>query len=168
MVMGVESHPDADDPALVLFGLSNAVILSKPFSSFIVRWLDSYKYFDKNQWPEHSTARPWLLAQQNPLEITVLNKHAFPFPQSQDSDLDQIHLTTTYKWKPNQFTYQYSSSSEKYLSSYDPDSIHVIGKSASEGGKENSFTRLVRGLVGDKLRKNWRGAVRLGLVDGGV
>lgn len=35
MVMGVESHPDADDPALVLFGLSNAVILSKPFSSFI-------------------------------------------------------------------------------------------------------------------------------------
>lgn len=113
-----------------------------------------------------------------------LNREAtFPFPLlpkstkkltnprsslRQDSDLDQIHLTTTYKWKPNQFTYQYSSSSEKYLSSYDPDSIHVIGKSASEGGKENSFTRLVRGLVGDKLRKNWRGAVRLGLVDGGV
>lgn len=35
-------------------GLCNAVIISRPGSTFLDRWLESYEGFDETKWTEHS------------------------------------------------------------------------------------------------------------------
>jgi mannosyltransferase OCH1-like enzyme len=35
-------------------GLCNAVIISRPRSTFLQRWLNSYEAFDEKKWAEHS------------------------------------------------------------------------------------------------------------------
>lgn len=35
-------------------GLCNAIIISRPNSVFVERWLDSYEGFDEKKWTEHS------------------------------------------------------------------------------------------------------------------
>ena len=84
VVMGMESQPNLD-PLLPPSGLCNAVILSKPYSSFIgaacparakspcadafppVRWIESYRTFDKTKWASHSVTKPWVRSISDPL-----------------------------------------------------------------------------------------------------
>ncbi|KAL8277040.1 hypothetical protein RQP46_010574 [Phenoliferia psychrophenolica] len=97
VVMGMESQPNLD-PLLPPSGLCNAVILAKPYSSFIVRWLESYRDFDKTKWASHSVTKPWTLAQHFPMEVTVLNKFAFFWPIWHDDHLRLIHRSTSYSF----------------------------------------------------------------------
>ena len=62
-------------------GLCNAVILSKPQSSFLKLWYEQYKSFDNSQWDYHSVHLPLLLATQNPELIDIKSQDTF-FPIS--------------------------------------------------------------------------------------
>ncbi|GAA5910388.1 hypothetical protein JCM5296_000583 [Sporobolomyces johnsonii] len=182
VVMGMESQPNLD-PALPPSGLCNAVILAKPYSSFVSRWIDSYKTFNRSKWATHSVTTPWNLAQQYPSEITVLNKFAFFWPLWHDDHLRLVHrspspysfhrpspLAPTYD---TQFTYHLweSFAHERYLSPYDPDRIHTRGikkgQEREEDGAndENVFSREARRWVGDGFRERWRQARNEGTVE---
>lgn len=88
MVMAMESQPNLD-PKLPPSGLCNAIMLSKPHSSFVGefypfvlhftrselttdsllsllslsladRWIGTYRTFSKDVWAQHSVATPWV------------------------------------------------------------------------------------------------------------
>ncbi|GAA6006888.1 uncharacterized protein JCM10292_000348 [Rhodotorula paludigena] len=181
VVMGMESQPNLD-PALPPSGLCNAVILAKPYSSFISRWLDSYRTFDGRSWAQHSVTTPWKLARAFPREITVLNKFAFFWPIWDDDSLRIVHRSLAYSFhrapslaptRDTQFTYHLweSASYTRYLLPYDPDRIHNRGlKHGAEreedgASDENAFSREARRFVSDEFRSAWREAKKQGLVD---
>lgn len=66
------------------YGLCNAVILSKPKSSFAIKWLDSYKNFRSKgmdeYWDEHSVIKPLELSKIYENEIKILNSNSFFYP----------------------------------------------------------------------------------------
>ncbi|POY73462.1 hypothetical protein BMF94_3399 [Rhodotorula taiwanensis] len=180
-VMGMESQPNLD-PKLPPSGLCNAVILAKPYSSFISRWIDTYRTFDKTLWAKHSVTTPWDLARAYPTEITVLNKFAFFWPIWDDDSLRVIHRDDRYNFRkapslaptwdaPFACHLWESAAYERYLSPYDPDRIHNRGKKhgpeREEDGAsdENSFSREARRFVSDEFRQAWREAKAQGLVD---
>lgn len=79
VVMAEEAQPSlrpTDPPS----GLCNAVIVARPYAPFVMRWIESYRSFDKGLWATHSVAKPWELAKMHPNEITVLDRHAFFYP----------------------------------------------------------------------------------------
>ncbi|KAM0787013.1 hypothetical protein ACM66B_006281 [Microbotryomycetes sp. NB124-2] len=180
-VMGMESQPDTD-PRLPPSGLCNAVILSRPFSPFISRWMETYRTFSKDKWAKHSVTTPWDLAQAYPSEVSVLNKFAFFWPIWHDDHLRLVHRSLSYPFhsKPShlaptshsQFTYHLweSVAYDRYLSPYDPDRVHNIGSKRGQereedgASDENSFSREVRQYVGQEMRQRWREAKKNGLL----
>ncbi|GAA5947050.1 hypothetical protein JCM3775_006975 [Rhodotorula graminis] len=180
VVMGMESQPNLD-PALPPSGLCNAVILAKPYSSFVARWIDTYQTFNKSLWAKHSVATPWDLARAYPTEVTVLNKFAFFWPLWDDDALRRVHRSDVYSFhrpsplaptRDKQFTYHLweSVAYKRYLSPYDPDRIHNRGKKhgaeREEDGAsdESSFSREARQYVTDDFRRAWRQARNEGLI----
>lgn len=67
-----------------VFGLCNAVILSKPGNKFLDIWLNSYRTFrskGKDEfWVEHSVKIPYELSKEYPDTIHVLNPYHFHYP----------------------------------------------------------------------------------------
>lgn len=59
-VLGMEAkhlsitHGKASDDEMDPKGLCNAIIVARPQSIFVKRWLDSYEEFDNRQWADHS------------------------------------------------------------------------------------------------------------------
>jgi hypothetical protein len=66
------------------WGLANAVILAKPQSAFLCRWLEEYRSFRSTGrdefWDEHSVQLPSKLARSYPEEVTLLPYTAFFWP----------------------------------------------------------------------------------------
>lgn len=165
VVLGQEARPrptfsrrpgseSVDEPV----GLCNAVILAKPFSPFITRWLSSYRNFNHHRWADHSSVIPWALAQAHPDELTVLGPRAFFYPLWHEDDLWLVHKTTDWDFdRSGQFVYHAwsSISHSNYLQSLDPDRIHASG--GPERG-ESSFTYFVRRFIHDSIREEWRNA----------
>jgi hypothetical protein len=79
-VIGIQGNKDNQE----IYGLCNAVILSKPNSPFILKWIDSYTSFRSkgrdNYWDEHSVLMPLKLSYQFPSEVTILENSAFYNP----------------------------------------------------------------------------------------
>jgi mannosyltransferase OCH1-like enzyme len=48
------AHGRESDHEMTPKGLCNAIIVARPQSTFVKRWLDSYEEFDHNQWADHS------------------------------------------------------------------------------------------------------------------
>lgn len=48
------AHGRESDHEMTPKGLCNAIIVARPQSTFVRRWLDSYEEFDHNQWADHS------------------------------------------------------------------------------------------------------------------
>lgn len=61
-------------------GLSNAVLLAEPRSSFATRWLAAYHDFSDEYWTKHSIQLPKRLAAEHPSEVTVLQHTSFVWP----------------------------------------------------------------------------------------
>ena len=107
-VLGQEG-PDAQ------FGLANAVILAKPRSLFLTRWLDQYHWFRGGPdraapfWNEHSVQLPHFMSKLFPNEVTVLNCLAFFWPLwvephldwifASDAPIDLTHSYATHLWE---------------------------------------------------------------------
>lgn len=109
-----------------------------------------------------------------PLTLLRVRRH--------DDHLRVVHRDTRYSFhKPDplaptydtQFAYHLweSVAWDRYLRYYDPDRIHnrgaKKGAEREEDGRsdESSFSREARRFVSDALRKEWREAVKQGLVD---
>ncbi len=68
-------------------GICNAVILAKPRSPFIARWLLEYQSFDPTKWNEHSVLLPKRLAGGDE-SVTVLDHTRFFWPMYRDNCAD--------------------------------------------------------------------------------
>jgi len=79
-------------------GLANAVILAKPQSAFLYRWLEHYKSFRSmghdEFYAEHGVQLPAQLSRDYPNEITVLLHNAFHWPLHTDPHLEWIFGST--------------------------------------------------------------------------
>lgn len=61
-------------------GLCNAIILARPASSFLERWIASYDSFKISEWNEHSVKWPKSMSSSHPDEICTLSPVAFFWP----------------------------------------------------------------------------------------
>ena len=79
-VMGLQSNSNDTD----VYGLCNAVILSKPNSFFANKWLETYKTFRSkgrdDTWDEHSVLKPFELSKIYSKDIKILSSKAFFYP----------------------------------------------------------------------------------------
>jgi mannosyltransferase OCH1-like enzyme len=79
-VMGLQNNSDNTK----IYGLCNAVILSKPDSIFCNKWLESYQTFNSKGrdefWDEHSVLKPYELSKLYSKDIKILNTNAFFYP----------------------------------------------------------------------------------------
>ncbi|KAJ6438873.1 sugar transporter [Purpureocillium lavendulum] len=74
------------------WGLCNAVIAARPNSTFVRRWLDTYKGADLNkEWNYHSVILPKELSGQHPDEICPLPPDAFFWPTWTDDHVRWMH-----------------------------------------------------------------------------
>jgi mannosyltransferase OCH1-like enzyme len=72
-------------------GLCPGVILARPQSSFIQRWIDSYATFRAGEWNEHSVLMPKKLALERPWEALTCSPHTFFYPTWTAKDVRWIH-----------------------------------------------------------------------------
>lgn len=100
-----------------IYGMADAVILARPNSPFLIRWLDSYRTFRSKGrdefWGEHPVRMPAQLAREYPDEIAVLPYNAFFWPLwtpdhlhwmfESDSKIEPLgyanHLWETLAWR---------------------------------------------------------------------
>jgi len=79
-VIGIQGNKDNSK----IYGLCNAIILSKPKSNFILKWIDSYTSFRSTgrdeYWDEHSVLMPLKLAYQYPNEVLLMENNTFYNP----------------------------------------------------------------------------------------
>jgi hypothetical protein len=79
-VMGEQNNKDNSE----IYGLCNAVILSKPNSKFGLKWLESYRNFKSKGrdkfWDEHSVLMPLELSKTNIKDIKILSHNSFFYP----------------------------------------------------------------------------------------
>lgn len=64
-------------------GLCNAVILAKPGTRFINRWLGEYRSFDPYKWNQHSVQVPRNLATEIPAHVHLVDHDQFFWPIKQ-------------------------------------------------------------------------------------
>ncbi len=78
------------------WGLCNAVIAARPNSSFVERWLESYRDIDfSKEWNYHSVLLPRKLANAHPTEVCTLAPDAFFWPTWTWRHIDWIHAPLT-------------------------------------------------------------------------
>jgi mannosyltransferase OCH1-like enzyme len=79
-LMGIQTNSDDTQ----VYGLCNAIILSKKNAPFAIKWLESYKTFRSKgrdeYWDEHSVLMPYELSKKYSSEIKILNSNAFFYP----------------------------------------------------------------------------------------
>ena len=79
-IMGIQTNSDDTK----IYGLCNAVILSKKNSDFALKWLESYKSFRSKgrdeYWDEHSVLMPLELSKIYSDTIKILNSNSFFYP----------------------------------------------------------------------------------------
>jgi mannosyltransferase OCH1-like enzyme len=79
-LMGIQTNSDDTQ----VYGLCNAIILSKKNSPFAIKWLESYKTFRSKgrdeYWDEHSVIMPYELSKTYSNEIKILNSNSFFYP----------------------------------------------------------------------------------------
>jgi len=74
------------------WGLCNAIIAARPNSTFVRRWLDTYKGADLNQeWNYHSVLLPKEMSGKHPDEICTLPPDAFFWPTWTDDHVRWMH-----------------------------------------------------------------------------
>ncbi len=77
-------------------GLCNGVILARPASKFLQRWIDSYASFDPAaEWNYHSVVLPKEMERRHPEEVCTLSPSAFFYPTWTYRDVDFMHVELT-------------------------------------------------------------------------
>ncbi|KAK3995866.1 hypothetical protein QBC44DRAFT_14775 [Cladorrhinum sp. PSN332] len=142
------------------WGLCNAVIISRPNSTFLERWLDSYSHADlSKEWNYHSVRLPKILADENPDQVCTLAPDAFFWPTWTWRHIEWMHSLLdrreTAEWQDkiernegslfrNQLAYHSWNQLawDRYLSKLTPEVVRT---------KNTRFNLLVRRFVEDEL-----------------
>ena len=77
------------------YGLCNAIIVAKPKSRFVARWLEEYESFSEQDWNYHSVVLPKKLANQYPDDLCALSPTAFFWPLWTESHVEYMHEELT-------------------------------------------------------------------------
>ena len=64
----------------------NAMIMSKPGSPFLLRWMEKYKQFDPHEWDRTSCLVPAEMWDAGEPELTMLHDRAWVYPQLRSDD----------------------------------------------------------------------------------
>ena len=109
-----------------LKGLCNAVMLSKPNSSFLKRWYETYKDFrskGKDEfWAEHSVIIPGKLSKLYRDELFIVEEDAFFSPSYDDEGLQNMFVKK--KLFPNAFVHHlWENVAWEYLQKITPDYV---------------------------------------------
>lgn len=141
-------------------GLCNAIMISKPFSSFVTRWINKYKNFQDTAWNEHSVQLPMEMSKHHPEDITVLDGYTFFYPLYYERDFESVHGDGS-KTKAHDFSHQFAYHMwetlgyEQYLKDLDPQVIYE---------KDSSFNRLARKYISQDVVGEFQTARAAGLV----
>ncbi|CAD6565010.1 MAG: hypothetical protein CYPHOPRED_005020 [Cyphobasidiales sp. Tagirdzhanova-0007] len=144
-------------------GVCNALIISRPNSTFLQRWYQSYHTFKDKDWAAHSVALPFRMAVSHPEEVLIMDPYSFFYPLWNDRGIRMVHSRSAELYgegwdfnEGHQFAYHaWSSLAEKWLKKLTPDKVFEV---------ETSFNLLVRRWTTERLRENWRNAVKEGHV----
>lgn len=166
-------------------GLCNGLMIAAKNSTFIQKWYETYRAFDDNDWAGLSIRMPLKIALRHPEQVLVMDPMAFFYPMWNKGGLQMVHSRSvrfklaspllselTYfmfhryaelygeGWdfdESRQFAYHAWSSfaSRKWLKRITPDRIFEV---------ETSFNILIRRWTTDELRRDWRMAIKEGLV----
>lgn len=150
LVMGLEE-------AAGQTGLSNAVLVAPPNSSFINRWWGAYTTFNpKESWAYHSVLLPREIAAAHPEEIVVLSGKAFFAPPW--TDLKSLYEADDgYSYRDNYAVHLWTSAETK--GSNKLATLDVPGVFEGKG----SFHRVARRVMHDAKKagllceKGWKG-----------
>ncbi|CAO3621659.1 unnamed protein product [Cunninghamella echinulata] len=97
-------------------GLCNAVILSKPGSTFLQRWKQTYQTFNQKDWNYHSVILPGKLAPYFKNEIHVMNHTSFFWPLWDSNGLRTLFLEKSYPFhQGNYLTHIWESAATPHL-----------------------------------------------------
>lgn len=142
------------------WGLCNAVIMARPNSTFISRWIDSYADVDfTREWNYHSVLLPKVMAEENPGEVCEAAPDAFFWPTWTWRHVEWMHEELKGEearyWKrkigehggslsDDQVAYHAwnQMSYDRYLKALTPDIVRT---------KDTRFNLLVRRFVEDDL-----------------
>lgn len=120
-------------------GLCNAVILARPFATFIHRWLAEYRSFDPAKWTDHSVILPGLLAKEHPEDITVVRFDRFFWPLWVENGLLEAYQRVDYRFEENYAFHMWTSRGEAaFLRSLDLREVAL---------RDTAFNCLVRPLL---------------------
>jgi len=154
LVMGLEE-------ASGQIGLSNAVLVAPPNSSFVNRWWGAYTTFDpKASWAYHSVILPREIAAQHPEEIVILSGKAFFAPPW--TDLKSLYAEDDgYSYRDNFAVHLWTSAETK---SYNKLATLSVPDVFSGNG---SFYRVARRVIHDAKESGllcehaWKGHEKL-------
>lgn len=127
-VLGVQGNKNNSD----IYGLCNAVILSKPQHEFIIEWIDTYTTFRSKgrdeHWDEHSVLMPLKLSYKYINKIKILSNNNFYYPLWYDIDTilfnKNINIDQYKKIINNNYCiHLWDTYSNKYLSELTEDKI---------------------------------------------
>lgn len=142
------------------WGLCNAVVAARANSSFVARWLATYKHADlSREWNYHSVLLPRELAAAHPREVCALAPDAFFWPTWTWRHVDWMHETLSPEdarfWRAeidrhggslfeNQLVYHAWSQMawDRYLKKLTPDVVRTV---------DTRFNLLVRRFLEDDL-----------------
>lgn len=79
-------------------GLCNAMIMSKPRSAFLRRWMKKYTIFNEWIWNFHSGILPYLMYALGESDLTVLDSHTWFYPMWGDSSHGMYTLWLGKSW----------------------------------------------------------------------
>ncbi|KAJ3409104.1 hypothetical protein HDV05_004579 [Chytridiales sp. JEL 0842] len=94
-------------------GLCNAILISRPNSTFARRWLSHYRTFDHKVWNYHSVELPKKLSQLHPSEIQVLDYQRFFWPLWDDRGIRKMFLEKSYDFKRNYAVHMWETASKR-------------------------------------------------------
>ncbi|KAJ9098458.1 hypothetical protein QFC19_006325 [Naganishia cerealis] len=142
------SHGRASDDEMTPKGLCNAIIVARPGSTFIKRWLDSYEAFDHNKWADHSVRIPWTLAQLYPTTVTVLSERVFFWPMWTAEHIDAVYVKNEYDFEASgQLAYHlWESVAKKHLANLNPTTLQ---------SGNSSFTRVASRFMAADEEARW-------------
>lgn len=142
------AHGRASDDEMTPKGLCNAIIVARPGSTFVKRWLETYEAFDDKQWADHSVRIPWTLAQLYPTTVTVLSERAFFWPMWSAEHIDAVYVKNEYDFEASgQLAYHlWESMAKQYLEDLNPTTI-------KKGN--SSFTRVASRFMAADEEARW-------------
>ena len=105
----------------------NAMIMSKPQSPFLHRWMKAYRNFNMSEWDEMTSWVPHRMFLAGEPDLTLLDDHAWMYPKRHSKADDKAHPHLSQMWTGKSWhdiDYSYGVHFWKWLT-YAKDLVHM-------------------------------------------